>query len=120
MPQLDKEREKQAIVDRKRAEQAKKDELQQLFRPVQVQQSVPFGVNPKTILCAFFKAGTCTKGDRCKFSHDPNIERKTTKRDLYTDNRDEEKTNGQFRYHAWIGFLDSVMSLSNKMDNSGY
>ncbi|KAG0011680.1 hypothetical protein BGZ80_000506, partial [Entomortierella chlamydospora] len=90
---IDKEREKQAIVDRKRAEQAKKEELVELFKPVQVQQKVPFGVNPKTVLCAFFKAGTCTKGDKCKFSHDPNVERKTTKRDLYTDNRDEEKKN---------------------------
>ncbi|KAF9941420.1 hypothetical protein BGZ65_003422 [Modicella reniformis] len=90
---LDKEREKQALVDRKKAEQAKKDEIQQLFKPVQVQQSVPFGVNPKTLLCAFFKAGTCTKGDRCKFSHDLDVERKATKKDLYTDNRDEEKKN---------------------------
>ncbi|KAF9348112.1 hypothetical protein BGX26_000437, partial [Mortierella sp. AD094] len=90
---IDKEREKQAIVDRKRAEQAKKDELVELFKPIQVQQKVPFGVNPKTVLCAFFKAGTCTKGDKCKFSHDPNVERKTVKRDLYTDNRDDEKKN---------------------------
>lgn len=66
-----------------------------LFKPIQVQQKVPFGVNPKTILCAFHKAGTCTKGDKCKFSHDINIERKATKRDLYTDNRDEEKKNGK-------------------------
>ncbi|KAF9426791.1 hypothetical protein BGZ76_002593, partial [Entomortierella beljakovae] len=90
---LEKEREKQAIVDRKRAAQAKKEELNDIFKPVQVQQKVPFGVNPKTVLCAFFKAGTCTKGDKCKFSHDLNVERKTTKRDLYTDNRDDEKKN---------------------------
>lgn len=66
-----------------------------LFKPIHVQQKVPFGVNPKTILCAFHKAGTCTKGDKCKFSHDLNVERKATKRDLYTDNRDEEKKNGR-------------------------
>ncbi|KAG0247302.1 hypothetical protein BG011_001708 [Mortierella polycephala] len=90
---VEKEREKQAILDRKRAEQAKKEEISELFKPIQVQQKVPFGVNPKTILCAFHRAGTCTKGDRCKFSHDLNIERKTVKRDLYTDNRDDEKTN---------------------------
>ena len=93
---MEREREKQAIIDRKRAEQAKKEELGDLFKPIQVQQKVPFGVNPKTILCAFHKAGTCTKGDRCKFSHDLNIERKTTKRDLYTDNRDDEKKNGVY------------------------
>ncbi|KAF9582605.1 hypothetical protein BGW38_010987, partial [Lunasporangiospora selenospora] len=90
---MDKEKSKQALVDRKRAEQNKKDELGELFKPIQVQQKVPFGVNPKTLLCAFFKNGTCAKGDKCKFSHDINVERKTTKRDLYTDSRDEEKKN---------------------------
>ncbi|KAG0225723.1 hypothetical protein BGW42_004123 [Actinomortierella wolfii] len=89
----EKERERQAQMDRKKAQQAKKEELAELFKPVQVQQKVPFGVNPKTILCAFFKQGTCQKGDKCKFSHDPNVERKTTKKDLYTDSRDEEKKN---------------------------
>lgn len=69
---------------------------------------MPFGVNPKTILCAFHKAGTCTKGDRCKFSHDLNIERKTTKRDLYTDNRDEEKKNGRLCF--FLLFLDGFNS----------
>ncbi|KAG0001589.1 hypothetical protein BGZ79_004440 [Entomortierella chlamydospora] len=110
---IDKEREKQAIVDRKRAEQAKKEELVELFKPVQVQQKVPFGVNPKTVLCAFFKAGTCTKGDKCKFSHDPNVERKTTKRDLYTDNRDEEKKNDTM--DKWDqAKLETVVSSKSK------
>ncbi|KAF8938106.1 hypothetical protein BGZ47_008737 [Haplosporangium gracile] len=110
---IEREREKQAIVDRKRAEQAKKEELGDLFKPIQVQQKVPFGVNPKTILCAFHKAGTCTKGDRCKFSHDLNIERKTTKRDLYTDNRDEEKKNDTM--DKWDqAKLESVVTSKSK------
>jgi hypothetical protein len=48
-------------------------------------------VDPKTILCQFYKKGHCDKGRKCKFSHDLAIERKTEKRSLYTDTRDEEK-----------------------------
>ena len=71
------------------AEQARK-EMADLFKPVQVQK-VPFGVDPKTVLCQFFKKGNCEKGRKCKFSHDLAIERKTEKRSLYTDSRDQEK-----------------------------
>ena len=42
------------------AEQARK-EVADLFKPVQIQK-VPFGVDPKTILCQFFKKGNCEKG----------------------------------------------------------
>ena len=75
--------------EKKAAEEAKK-EMAELFKPVQVQK-VPFGVDPKTVLCQFFKKGNCEKGKRCKFSHDLNVERKTEKRSLYTDSRDKEK-----------------------------
>jgi hypothetical protein len=51
---IQKEKEKAA------AEQAKKESAE-LFKPVQVQK-VPFGVDPKTVLCQFFKAGNCEKG----------------------------------------------------------
>lgn len=59
----------------------------ELFKPVQVQK-VPFGVDPKTVLCVFYKQGNCEKGKKCKFSHDLNVERKAAKKDLYTDSRD--------------------------------
>ncbi|CAH1757892.1 1903_t:CDS:2 [Entrophospora sp. SA101] len=89
----EKEQEKQALANKKAAEQKKKEELAELFKPVQVQK-VPFGVDPKTVLCQFFKAGQCQKGDKCKFSHDMAVERKSTKIDLYTDARaDEAKKN---------------------------
>jgi hypothetical protein len=74
----------------KAAAEAARKETAELFKPVQVQK-VPFGTDPKTILCQFFKKGNCEKGKKCKFSHDLNIERKTEKRSLYTDTRDQEK-----------------------------
>ena len=79
------QKEKDKIASEKAAK-----ELGELFKPVQVQK-VPFGVDPKTILCQFFKKGHCEKGKKCKFSHDLDVERKTEKRSLYTDNRDKEE-----------------------------
>lgn len=45
------------------------------------------GVDPKSVLCAFFKQGQCTKGDKCKFSHDLTIERRGEKRNIYEDKK---------------------------------
>jgi hypothetical protein len=42
-------------------------------------------------VCEFFRHGQCTKGFKCKFSHDLNVERKSAKIDLFTDQRDLEK-----------------------------
>ena len=41
------------------------------------------GVDPKSVLCAFFKAGKCSKGEKCKFSHDLNVARKSEKRNIF-------------------------------------
>ena len=37
------------------------------------------------MFCQFFKQGLCKKGDKCKFSHDPDVERKAVKRGVYED-----------------------------------
>ncbi|XP_046886552.1 zinc finger CCCH domain-containing protein 15 [Hypomesus transpacificus] len=66
------------------------EELNELFKPVVAAQKVSKGVDPKSVLCAFFKQGQCTKGDKCKFSHDLTLERKCEKRSLYVDERDDE------------------------------
>ncbi|XP_039284229.1 zinc finger CCCH domain-containing protein 15 homolog isoform X2 [Nilaparvata lugens] len=65
-------------------------ELAMLFRPV---QKVEKGADPKSIVCAFFKEGQCTKGSKCKFSHDLTVERKAEKRSMYVDMRDGEDEN---------------------------
>ncbi|XP_067843796.1 zinc finger CCCH domain-containing protein 15 [Heptranchias perlo] len=65
-------------------------ELNELFKPVVVAQKVSKGADPKSVVCAFFKQGQCTKGDKCKFSHDLTLERKSEKRSMYVDARDED------------------------------
>lgn len=86
---LEKEKEK-ALREKAKAEEAKRaKEEAALLKPVQVQK-VPFGVDPKTVLCAFYKAGTCEKGNKCKFSHDLDVGRKVEKKNLYSDAREEK------------------------------
>lgn len=90
------EEQKKAEKEKKEAELKKQKEMADLFRPVQTVQKVDKGADPKSILCAFFKAGTCGKGDKCKFSHDLEIERKAEKRSLYVDNREGEENSGDW------------------------
>lgn len=63
-------------------------EMNLLFKPV---QKVEKGADPKSVVCAFYKNGQCTKGAKCKFSHDLSIERKGEKRSMYVDMRDKDE-----------------------------
>ncbi|KAF3925859.1 hypothetical protein ABW20_dc0103806 [Dactylellina cionopaga] len=87
----------QRAAEKKAIEDAKK-EAAALFKPVQVQK-IPFGVDPKSVVCVFFKQGTCEKGKKCKFSHDLAVERKTEKRSLY----DNDPENGGEGSSAAVG-----------------
>ncbi|KAK8467840.1 hypothetical protein PHAVU_007G162750 [Phaseolus vulgaris] len=75
---------------KKEEEKAKEKELNDLFKIAVTQPKVPVGVDPKSILCEFFKVGQCAKGFKCKFSHDLNVQRKGEKIDIYSDKRDED------------------------------
>lgn len=87
--------------EKKAAEEAKREADMLLNKPAQIQK-VPFGVDPKTVLCIFFKKGNCEKGKKCKFSHDLEVERKVEKRNLYSDTRqDEEETKKQETSADW-------------------
>ncbi|KAG7330731.1 hypothetical protein KOW79_004700 [Hemibagrus wyckioides] len=81
-----------AEADKTKKADKKKEisELNELFKPVVAAQKVSKGVDPKSVLCAFFKQGQCTKGDKCKFSHDLSLDRKCEKRSVYVDVREEE------------------------------
>ena len=82
--------EKEAREKEKAAAEQAKREAADLFKPVNTQK-VPFGVDPKTVICQFFKKGACEKGRKCKFSHDLEAERRTQKKSLYTDTREGEE-----------------------------
>uniref|UniRef100_A0A452G2B3 Zinc finger CCCH domain-containing protein 15 n=1 Tax=Capra hircus TaxID=9925 RepID=A0A452G2B3_CAPHI len=67
----------QSEAEKKLKKDDKKKELQELnelFKPVVAAQKI-------SKVCAFFKQGQCTKGDKCK---------KSEKRSVYTDAKDEE------------------------------
>lgn len=82
-------------LEREKVKKAKEDaekrelEMRSLFKSVNTQK-VESGVDPKTVFCAFFKQNLCKKGDRCKFSHDPECERKAAKRNVYEQEEEEE------------------------------
>ena len=108
---LAKEKEKELRAKEKLEEEKRRKEEAALLKPVQTQK-VPLGVDPKTVLCTFFKAGHCDKGSKCKFSHDPNVGRKVEKRNLYEDNR-EDKLEGTLHYCLSHPF---VLSVPNRHD----
>ncbi|XP_022744569.1 zinc finger CCCH domain-containing protein 11-like [Durio zibethinus] len=81
---------KVAVKKKKEEEKAREKELNDLFKIAVTQPKVPAGVDPKSIVCEFFKVGQCTKGFKCKFSHDLNVQRKGEKIDIYSDKRDQE------------------------------
>lgn len=69
-----KQKELDDVKKRKEEKRKHKEEMDELFKVAIIQPKIPFGVDPKTIACAFFKAGQCKKkGDACKFSHDQEI-----------------------------------------------
>jgi len=79
------------VKSKKQLAAEKAAELNAIFKPVVDKKAqVAAGVDPKSVVCQFFKAGTCTKGNRCKFSHDLSKERKAAKIDMYSDRRDGE------------------------------
>ncbi|XP_061193130.1 zinc finger CCCH domain-containing protein 15-like [Saccostrea echinata] len=82
LAQLEAEKGKKKLDKKKEAE-----ELNTLFRPV---QTISKGADPKSVLCAFFKQGQCSKGAKCKFSHDLNIDRKGEKINIYADSREDD------------------------------
>jgi hypothetical protein len=55
------------------------------------QPPVPEGVDPKSVLCAFFKAGVCERGAKCKFGHDLTLARKSGKASIYATEAPAEK-----------------------------
>ncbi|KAB2630775.1 zinc finger CCCH domain-containing protein 11-like [Pyrus ussuriensis x Pyrus communis] len=81
---------KTAVKKKKEEEKAKDKELNELFKVAISQPKVPVGVDPKSILCEFYKAGQCAKGFKCKFSHDLNVQRKGEKIDIYSDKQTME------------------------------
>jgi predicted RNA binding protein with dsRBD fold (UPF0201 family) len=87
-------------------------DLATLFKAVVDTQKLPQGADPKSIICVHFKAGACSRGKKCKYSHDFEQVRKVAKLDIYSDPRGQEKDT----IDTWDqGKLESV--VNSKADN---
>lgn len=104
------------LAEEFKAKEEKKKELEQkaliqsLFKSVSAiqQQALKEGEDPKSVLCAYFKAGVCEKGKRCKYSHDLAIEGKSAKIDLHNDPRDRNGKPAERTEIICTHFLDAV------------
>ncbi|KAG0587314.1 hypothetical protein KC19_2G155200 [Ceratodon purpureus] len=81
-----------AQAKKKKEEAARDKELNELLKVAISQPKVPLGVEPKCLVCGFFRHGQCAKGFKCKYSHDLRVERKGEKIDIYSDQRDDDET----------------------------
>lgn len=88
---------REALAKQKRREEEKRIKAEESKRIKEagpmyglVQPKVPFGVDPKSVTCVFWRAGCCEKGSKCKYGHSENAERKSQKKDLYVDTREQE------------------------------
>jgi len=90
----DAEARKVARTAEKKAAEEMAKETAALFKTVApvagAKQVVPEGADPKSILCSFFKAGSCIRGKKCKFSHDLDLVRKSAKMNIYEDPRKQD------------------------------
>eukprot|EP01112_Ceratiomyxa_fruticulosa_P003643 TRINITY_DN1395_c0_g4_i1.p1 TRINITY_DN1395_c0_g4~~TRINITY_DN1395_c0_g4_i1.p1 ORF type:complete len:382 (-),score=123.72 TRINITY_DN1395_c0_g4_i1:374-1519(-) len=115
------QKEKIAAEQRKKEKEAAekaKQEVAALFRPV-INQKIPPGVDPKSILCEAFRQGVCDKGFKCKFSHDLAVQRKSEKIDLYTDRRLTKEEKEKDSMESWdqdklSSVVDQKQSAVNK------
>ncbi len=84
--------------------------LATLFKSVSAiqQQQLKEGEDPKSVLCAYFKAGVCEKGKKCKYSHDLGMEGKSAKIDIYSDPRDRNGKPPERTDITCTHFLDAV------------
>jgi len=65
----------------------------------------------------YFKQGSCTKGGKCKFSHDLAIERKAEKRSLYDDVRDNSNKENETMANWDEAQLAEVVERRHGEDN---
>jgi hypothetical protein len=86
------------------------------------QKDVPPGVDPKSIVCEFFRHSRCNKGVKCKFAHDLKVDMKVTKIDLFSDAREastSESTKEEDDMANWSAeklaqVVDSKQDLANR------
>lgn len=98
--------------DKKEEANKQKEFLKEIFKPVV--EKVDKSVDPKSVVCPYYKQGLCDKGAKCKYAHDLNVARKTEKRNIYVDSRDEAETSGGWDQDKLKAVIDSKQDESER------
>ena len=94
-------------------------ELASLFKQSIKQPKLEAGVDPKSVICEFFKQGVCEKGNKCKFSHDLTMARKSAKLNVYSDRRQEDEEGKKDEMADWDqAKLESVVKTKHGAESS--
>lgn len=110
--------EAQIRKEEKKKKEEQKRETELLMKTTIQQPKVPAGVDPKSFVCELFKRGLCTRGDRCKYSHDLTLGTKAKhKIDLYTDKRDVASTKDSGMENWDQATLESVVNSKRSAQN---
>lgn len=106
----------------KKLEQEKKKAFEDsIYQAAVVQQKVPPGVDPKSVLCDLFRKGSCKKGNRCKFSHDLNkiMREQAMKKEEEEKKRKEQEAKDRETMEDWdteqlAKIVEAKQGLENK------
>lgn len=117
---------KEEIYNAKKKQEAEEEEnrlLAEVFAN-SVTKTVQNASGKEVVVCKLFEAGLCTKGKKCKFSHDVKTDHiKVDKMDLYTDQRDLIFGNKDVienwdveKLNEVVGFNDRKYNTENRTD----
>jgi hypothetical protein len=83
--------------EKKKAKEAAESAKSELMPATIKQPKVPEGMDPKTVVCEYWRHNCCAKGNKCKFAHDFNVQQRRREQERNNKNDDSEASEQETR-----------------------